>query len=423
MRFLLPFFLLFSLAKSQAITLIDANTADEDWTTGTDWEDGSAPSPEADYDVDGAIAGVLRSPASTDPSFAGRSLSITGPSARLVLEHGGVATVNGLALNNAVIVSRLNHSLGGDALSISGENGILIENSANLEIRSPLTGTGSIEVLGTDNGDGTFSGGIVLTGAASNHNVDWILNGAGLRAVTPGSIGNGNITLLQGRLDFDYHASLPGTTLGIQGEGFHLTLDQQWVLGALVVLVDGEVTFELPAGTYTTDSLINDVGFTTEMVSGEGSLTIAGAGSDSDGDGLLDSWETENFGNLDSGANDDADDDSLTNAFEFALGTDPSAEDSDGDGLKDGVETRTGFFVSASNTGSNPTNPDSDADGLDDGEEVTTYNTSPVATDTDGDGLTDPAEISDHGTAPDKAFHVHATDPHETADEETSHNA
>ena len=403
MRFLLPFLLLLSIAQSHAITLISANTAGEDWNTGSAWEDGAIPSSEADYEVNGATAGNLNSPATTDPTFTGRSLSITGPNARLVLEHRGVATVNGLSLTNAILVSRLNQSLDGDGVSIAGENGILIENSADLEIRTSLFGIGSIEVLGTDNGDGTSSGGIVLTGARSNHHVDWILNRASLRAVAPGSTGNGNITLIQGRLDFDYHASLPNTTLGIQGEGFHLELDQHWVLGALVVLVNGDVTFELPAGSYTTDSLINDIGFTAEMVSGDGTLTIAGAGSDSDGDGLLDSWETENIGNLASEADDDSDSDGLTNAFEFALGTNPGSSDSDADGLKDGVETRTGFFVSASNTGSDPTLPDSDADGLSDGEEVNTHNTSPVAADTDGDGLTDPVEISEHGTAPDKA--------------------
>ena len=117
------------------------------------------------------------------------------------------------------------------------------------------------------------------------------------------------------------------------------------------------------------------------------------------GDGLRPKGEE----NKSSSSDDDSDSDGLTNAFEFALGTDPGSSDSDGDGLKDGVETRTGFFVSASNTGSDPTLPDSDADGLSDGEEVNTHNTSPVAADTDGDGLTDPVEISEHGTAPDKA--------------------
>lgn len=45
-------------------------------------------------------------------------------------------------------------------------------------------------------------------------------------------------------------------------------------------------------------------------------------------------------------------------------------EDDDGDGLDDVVETGTGFFVSASNTGTSPTSADTDGDGFDDGTEV-----------------------------------------------------
>jgi hypothetical protein len=44
--------------------------------------------------------------------------------------------------------------------------------------------------------------------------------------------------------------------------------------------------------------------------------------------------------------------------------------DTDGDGLKDGVETNTGAFVDATNTGTNPLKADSDGDGFSDGVEV-----------------------------------------------------
>ncbi len=46
-------------------------------------------------------------------------------------------------------------------------------------------------------------------------------------------------------------------------------------------------------------------------------------------------------------------------------------EDSDGDGLIDSVETGTGTFVSASDTGTDPGKTDTDGDGINDGEEVT----------------------------------------------------
>ncbi|NBU69286.1 MAG: hypothetical protein EBS49_06700, partial [Verrucomicrobia bacterium] len=48
--------------------------------------------------------------------------------------------------------------------------------------------------------------------------------------------------------------------------------------------------------------------------------------------------------------------------------TDP---DDDNDGLSDTVETNTGTFVDASNTGSNPIVADTDGDGMNDGDEVT----------------------------------------------------
>jgi hypothetical protein len=44
--------------------------------------------------------------------------------------------------------------------------------------------------------------------------------------------------------------------------------------------------------------------------------------------------------------------------------------DDDGDSLADSVETNTGVFVSASDTGTDPNAADSDGDGLGDGEEV-----------------------------------------------------
>jgi uncharacterized repeat protein (TIGR02543 family) len=56
--------------------------------------------------------------------------------------------------------------------------------------------------------------------------------------------------------------------------------------------------------------------------------------------------------------------------FETGYPAGPANSDADGDGLIDAVETNTGVFVSASDTGTNPNNADTDGDGLNDGAEV-----------------------------------------------------
>ena len=59
-------------------------------------------------------------------------------------------------------------------------------------------------------------------------------------------------------------------------------------------------------------------------------------------------------------------------------GTSPVNLDTDADGLKDSVETNTGIFVSISNTGTNPHNPNSDGDNASDWYEVVIIDKNPA---------------------------------------------
>jgi hypothetical protein len=112
---------------------------------------------------------------------------------------------------------------------------------------------------------------------------------------------------------------------------------------------------------------------------------------DLDDDGLPNKWEGENGldpndnGSVDpkNGANGDPDNDQLTNADEFANGSNPNDADTDSDEVKDAQEIALGTDI---------LDPDSDGDGLLDGDEVT-RGTNPLAADTDGDGITDNGEI------------------------------
>ena len=131
--------------------------------------------------------------------------------------------------------------------------------------------------------------------------------------------------------------------------------------------------------------------------------------SDDDEDGLPDLWEEKLVDNLEdlngnasgpgpgSGTG-DFDGDGLTDLDEYEeTKTDPTKADTDDDGLSDGVETNTGTYVSATNTGTNPKKADTDRDGLADGVETNTgklvdaenTGTDPNNSDTDGDGYAD----------------------------------
>jgi|GEM_PF-6794887 len=151
--------------------------------------------------------------------------------------------------------------------------------------------------------------------------------------------------------------------------------------------------------------------------------------NDSDGDGMTDGWEMlHSFDPLNpNDAQQDADNDGLSNHAEFLNGTSPNNPDTDGDGMPDGWEVCNGLNPLApddaggdmdsdglpnlseylNHTGAN--NPDSDGDGLSDGAEVLIYRTEPLSIDTDSDGMPDGWEVN-------KSFNPLLPDSTEDAD-------
>ncbi|MHA1500841.1 MAG: hypothetical protein ACTSSB_03250, partial [Candidatus Heimdallarchaeota archaeon] len=113
---------------------------------------------------------------------------------------------------------------------------------------------------------------------------------------------------------------------------------------------------------------------------------------DTEGDHMPDLYEIMNGLNpLDNDANDDEDNDDLTNLGEYQTGTDPNNPDSDFDDLTDGDEVKIWR--------TNPLAFDSDLDTISDSDEVLVYHTDPNSSDSDNDGFTDREEIN-AGTDP-----------------------
>jgi hypothetical protein len=124
---------------------------------------------------------------------------------------------------------------------------------------------------------------------------------------------------------------------------------------------------------------------------------------DSDLDNLFDAWELMFFPDLASAtASGDNDADTVDNQTEYARGSNPTLTDTDGDTLSDAIETKTGIYASATNTGTDPTLADTDRDGFEDAQENPTLpslglqqpGTDPNKADGDGDGYGDRYELA-----------------------------
>ena len=111
----------------------------------------------------------------------------------------------------------------------------------------------------------------------------------------------------------------------------------------------------------------------------QGIEAVSAPEADSNKNELPDDWEQ--FFSVDSNetASNDSDNDGLSNAQEFEMGSDPSNEDSDADGLSDNEER---------NIGTDPANADSDGDLVLDSEEIA-QGGNPLAGDSNNDGLRD----------------------------------
>ena len=268
-----------------------------------------------------------------------------------------------------------------------------------------------------------------------------VVNSTSFRGISPSSPNaqrglSGHATWGDGNIYFDTAGCCDAVSQRINGPGSDITVldswkhivfqkngdaKEVWVDGTLIL--SGNNTAPLPSdfnrlfiGTDNQGNNIagqlDDFAFFADalnaeeiaaLAAGDDPRSLVPANDDSDLDGMPDVYEIAN--GLNPAVNDadaDLDNDGLSNINEFIAATDPNNEDSDDDGLKDGVETNTGVYVDASNTGTDPLNGDSDGDTLSDGIEnpdlpfvdASQPGTNPNLADSDDDTYGDSIELS-----------------------------
>ncbi|MEN8866724.1 MAG: hypothetical protein ABF380_05125 [Akkermansiaceae bacterium] len=200
--------------------------------------------------------------------------------------------------------------------------------------------------------------------------------------------------------------------------------DTVWTSGGTTATTVNNVTPFVTLSSLTTDGTgnlsITITRASAQLLFSAVTLTAMEPPTDIDSDGIPDHFEERYFpGDLTAlnglatgpgpgSSSGDFDGDGLTDLEEFTLITDgifptlsPVDEDSDEDTLLDGVESNSGTYIDASDTGTSPVKNDTDDDGLFDNVETNTANfidatntgTNPNLADSDGDNLSDGAKV------------------------------
>ena len=138
---------------------------------------------------------------------------------------------------------------------------------------------------------------------------------------------NTSLSAIDGTQDQAYSGSVSGTVSDLDA-GDTLTFSKASGPSWLNVAANGALSGTPGSGNVGTNS------FTIRITDAAGlfaeaplALNVIASNPDANGNGILDSWETQQFGNAAAGnnvANDDADHDGLSNLLEFALGTNPT---------------------------------------------------------------------------------------------------
>jgi hypothetical protein len=307
----------------------------------------SAPAPGFDY----SVSRLLRTPPNaSDLTFMGDSLSLTPGG---ILMHKGTAaiqtyTIPDLRLKGGLIRAGTNHSqtmVIEGIITVSGTGSTVHADQADFIIKSQIGGNGAL----------TLS-----AGAAANAHSIVIHSACDLTGdLTITTANASSLIAFSPTSTYAFGIGTSGTNHTISGTGA-VSLDGAFIIdissatsnqGDRWLLVDREQlanatfgdSFSITGWTES-DGIWTDPSAIYQFSETSGAMfVIPTAGTDSDNDGLPDTWEIAYFGSLAQSGGGDPDNDGENNAAEYGNDSSPvnaasNSSDSDGDGLADAWE-------------------------------------------------------------------------------------
>lgn len=234
--------------------VIILNTSAGSWDEASAWADGQAPQSGKDYLVADFVASSLGVPDDFDAVFGGGSLELLGSGARLRIQNGITDSVriNDLRLSGGTI-----DFTDGEGF-VTLEGGVTVRQDSAIDIRGAfnaltidagVSGSGSIQVTASPT-DLEADETLIINGSNSSFSGGWTLIGGRTFASSNGSLGTGDLELINANLEVNGTVNAPDGGLILQGNST-LVLFEDATFHTLNFRQGDGTAVSVPAGSYT----------------------------------------------------------------------------------------------------------------------------------------------------------------------------